>query len=93
MGYIMSNIPYFKVWVRREYTVNFERYLGEFLHGMAIAVTTLPMKTLSFQILFTGEEDPLQYIRDPVLDIIRPVIQFLDTLLVFSCESFLYKMA
>jgi len=57
MGYIMSNIPYFKVWVRREYTVNFERYQGEFLHGMAIAVTTLPMKTLSFQILFTGEED------------------------------------
>ena len=54
MNYITSNIPYFKVWVRREYTTNFQRYHGEFLHGMAIAVTTLPMKTLSFQILFTG---------------------------------------
>jgi hypothetical protein len=57
MNYITSNIPYFKTWVRREYTTNFDRYHGEFLHGMAIAVTTLPMRTLSFQILFTGCED------------------------------------
>ena len=54
MNYITSNIPYFKAWVRREYTTNFDRYHGEFLHAMVIAVTTLPMKTLSFQVLFTG---------------------------------------
>ena len=57
MNYITSNIPYFKAWVRREYTTNFDRYHGEFLHAMVIAVTTLPMKTLSFQVLFTGCED------------------------------------
>jgi len=58
MNYITSNIPYFKAWVRREYTTNFDRYQGDFLHCMAIAVTTLPMRTLSFQVLFTGcEED------------------------------------
>ena len=61
MNYITSNIPYFKVWVRREYTTNFQRYHGEFLHGMAIAVTTLPMKTLSFQILFTGCDEKRMY--------------------------------
>ena len=41
MNYITSNIPYFKAWVRREYTTNFDRYQGEFLHAMVIAVTTL----------------------------------------------------
>ena len=29
MAYLQSNIPYFKAWVRREYTCNFERYEGE----------------------------------------------------------------
>ena len=62
MNYITSNIPYFKAWVRREYTTNFDRYQGEFLHAMVIAVTTLPMKTLSFQVIFTGCED------DPILE-------------------------
>ena len=54
MNYITSNVPYFKAWVRREYTTNHDRYQGEFLHAMVIAVTTLPMRTLSFQVLFTG---------------------------------------
>ncbi len=54
MNYITSNIPYFKAWVRREYTTGHDRYHGEFLHAMVIGVTTLPMRTLSFQVLFTG---------------------------------------
>jgi hypothetical protein len=56
MAYLQSNIPYFKAWVRREYTVNHERYHGEFLHAMVIAVTTLPSRCLGFQVIFTGCE-------------------------------------
>ena len=46
--------------MRREYTHNHEKYHGEFLHAMAIAVTTMPNRCLSFQVIFTGceaEED------------------------------------
>ena len=60
MPYLQSNIPHFKCWVRREYTHNHEKYHGEFLHAMAIAVTTMPNRCLSFQVIFTGceaEED------------------------------------
>ena len=32
------------------------KYHGEFLHAMAIAVTTIPSRCLSFQVLFTGFE-------------------------------------
>ena len=56
MAYLQSNIPYFKTWVRREYTCNFQRYHGEFLHAMVIAVTSLPNRSLSFQVIFTGCE-------------------------------------
>ena len=56
MAYLQSNIPHFKAWVRREYTVNHERYHGEFIHAMVIAVTTLPSRCLSFQVIFTGCE-------------------------------------
>ena len=56
MPYLQSNIPHFKCWVRREYTCNHLRYHGEFLHGMAVAVTTMPNRCLSFQIIFTGCE-------------------------------------
>ena len=56
MAYLQSNIPHFKCWVRREYTCNHEKYHGEFLHGMAIAVTTMPNRCLSFQIIFSGCE-------------------------------------
>ena len=56
MPYLQSNIPHFKAWVRREYTVNHERYHGEFLHAMVIAVTTMPTRCLSFQVIFTGCE-------------------------------------
>ena len=56
MPYLQSNIPHFKAWVRREYTVNHERYQGEFLHAMVIAVTTMPTRCLSFQVIFTGCE-------------------------------------
>ena len=56
MAYLQSNIPHFKCWVRREYTHNHEKYHGEFLHAMAIAVTTMPNRCLSFQIIFTGCE-------------------------------------
>ena len=54
MAYLQSNIPHFKCWVRREYTHNHEAYHGEFLHAMAIAVTTMPNRCLSFQVIFTG---------------------------------------
>ena len=56
MAYLQSNIPHFKCWVRREYTHNHEQYHGEFLHAMAIAVTTMPNRCLSFQVIFTGCE-------------------------------------
>ena len=56
MAFLQGNIPHFKCWVRREYTVNHERYHGEFLHAMAIAVTTMPNRCLSFQVIFTGSE-------------------------------------
>jgi len=54
--YLQSNIPYFKAWVRKEYTKNLEEYHGEFLHAMVVAVTTMPNRTLSFQVIFTGCE-------------------------------------
>ena len=54
MPYLQSNIPHFKAWVRREYTKNMEEYHGEFLHCMVIGVTTMPNRTLSFQVIFTG---------------------------------------
>ena len=57
MPYLQSNIPYFKAWVRREYTKNLDEYHGEFLHAMAIAVTTMPNRSLSFQVIFTGCEN------------------------------------
>ena len=56
MAYLQSNIPHFKCWVRKEYTHNHEKYHGEFLHAMAIAVTTMPCRCLSFQVIFTGAE-------------------------------------
>ena len=56
MPYLQSNIPHFKCWVRREYTHNHQKYHGEFLHAMAIAVTTMPNRSLSFQVIFTGCE-------------------------------------
>ena len=56
MPYLQSNIPHFKCWVRREYTHNHEKYHGDYLHAMAIAVTTVPDRCLSFQMIFTGCE-------------------------------------
>ena len=56
MAYLYSNIPHFKCWVRREYTHNHEKYHGEFLHAMAVGVTTMPTRCLSFHVIFTGEE-------------------------------------
>ena len=60
MAYLQSNIPHFKCWVRREYTHNHQKYHGEFLHAMAIAVTSMPNRCLSFQVIFTGceSDDP-----------------------------------
>jgi len=56
VAFLQSNIPHFKCWVRREYTHNHQKYHGEFLHAMAIAVTTMPCRCLSFQVIFTGAE-------------------------------------
>mgnify|MGYP001289825290 FL=1 len=56
MPYLISNIPHFKCWVRREFTKNHEEYQDEYIHALAIAVTTIPDRSLSFQVVFTGEE-------------------------------------
>ena len=56
MPYLMSNVPHFKCWVRREFTCNHLRYHGEYLHALAIAVNTIPDRSLSFQVVFTGCE-------------------------------------
>jgi len=56
MSYLISNVPHFKCWVRREFTCNHQRYHGEFLHAMVIAVNTIPDRSLSFQVVFTGCE-------------------------------------
>ena len=56
MAYLISNIPHFKCWVRREFTTNHQKYHGEFLHAIAIAVNTIPDRSLSFQVVFTGCE-------------------------------------
>ena len=55
--YLVSNIPYFKCWVRREFTHMHQKYHGEYLHALAIAVTTIPDRCLGFQIIFSGCED------------------------------------
>ena len=57
MSYLISNIPYFKVWVRKEFTAGHERYHGEFIHGLAVAVNCIPDRSLSFQVIFTGCEE------------------------------------
>jgi hypothetical protein len=54
--YLTSNIPYFKCWVRKEFTHAHNNYHGEYIHGLAVAVTTIPDRCLSFQIIFTGCE-------------------------------------
>ena len=56
MAYLQSNIPHFKCWVRREYTHNHQQYHGEYLHALAIAVTCIPDRCLSFHLVFTGAE-------------------------------------
>jgi hypothetical protein len=56
MAYLISNIPHFNCWVRREFTCNHMRHHGDYLHAMAIAVNTIPDRSLSFQVVFTGCE-------------------------------------
>jgi len=57
VAYLISNIPYTKVWIRKEFTHGHQKYHGEFIHGLAVAVTTMPDRCLSFQIIFTGCEE------------------------------------
>jgi len=40
--YLISNIPYFKCWVRKEFTNGHQNYHGEYVHALAVAVTTMP---------------------------------------------------
>ena len=56
MPYLISNIPHFKCWVWKEFTANHEDYHQEYLHALAIAVNTIPDRSLSFQVVFTGAE-------------------------------------
>ena len=60
MSYLISNVPHFNCWVRREFTSNHTEYHGEFLHAIAIAVNTIPDRSLSFQVVFTGCEADLE---------------------------------
>jgi hypothetical protein len=57
LSYLISNIPHFKCWVRKEFTHNHIKYHGEHLHGLAIAVNTIPDRCLSFQVVFTGIQE------------------------------------
>ncbi len=63
MSYLISNIPHFKCWVRREFTCNHQRYHGEYLHALAIAVNTIPDRSLSFQVVFTGLDDDMDNVH------------------------------
>ena len=56
MSYLISNIPYFKCWVRKEFTCDHQNYHGEYIHALAIAVNTITDRSLSFQVVFTGCE-------------------------------------
>ena len=56
MPYLISNVPHFHCWVRKEFTSNHQKYHGEFLHAMVFAVNTIPDRSLSFQLVFTGCE-------------------------------------
>ena len=56
MSYLISNIPQFKCWVRKEFTANHSNYHEEYLHALVIAVNTIPDRSLSFQVVFTGCE-------------------------------------
>jgi len=56
MPYLISNVPSFKCWVRKEFTCNHQDYHGEFIHALAFAVNTIPDRSLSFQVVFTGCE-------------------------------------
>ena len=64
MSYLISNIPQFKCWVRKEFTANHQKYHGEYLHALAIAVNTIPDRSLSFQVVFTGCETDLEGYSD-----------------------------
>ena len=52
MSYLMSNIPHFPCWVRREFTHNHLKYHGEFLHALAIGVNTIMLRRPLFYIVF-----------------------------------------
>jgi len=56
VSYLISNVPHFNCWIRKEFTCNHQNYHGEFLHGIVIAVNTIPDRSLSFQVVFTGCE-------------------------------------
>ena len=56
MPYLVSICPQFKCCVRREFTCNHQRYHGEFIHAIAFAVNTIPDRSLTFQVVFTGCE-------------------------------------
>ena len=60
MSYLISNIPQFKCWVRKEFTANHQKYHGEYLRALAFAVNTIPDRSLSFQVVFTGCETDLE---------------------------------
>jgi hypothetical protein len=72
MAFLQSNIPHFKCWVRKEYTHNHQKYHGEFIHAMAIAVTSMPAKYY-FTVDYTDSEiadDPAQHKQSHVMELL-----------------------
>jgi len=55
MPYVLGNIPFQDVYVRREYTKNLEDHHGEFIKGYAHAIRCVRGHSLMFQVNF---EDP-----------------------------------
>jgi hypothetical protein len=56
MAYLLASIPYFRCYVRREYTTAHKRGNGEFLSAIAFAVHCRRGRMLDFQVVFTGED-------------------------------------
>ncbi len=61
--------------MRKEYTHNHEKYHGDYLHAMAIAVTTVPDRCLSFQMIFTGCESDFDESQKNTFELARQVVE------------------
>lgn len=56
MAYLLGSIPYFRCFVRREYTTAHQSGHGEYLSAIAFAAHCRRGRMLDFQVVFTGED-------------------------------------